>query len=217
MNSIGVVVLSYQKSWIFERFWRSLEGQTRSADEIIVIDDGSTDGSWDLVRNTCRNCPSIQTARIGQSAARNMGLDLLNTDLVIFLDGDLLLSVHMLGRMEQELEEHPETSFVYCHYDRTGAIAGKVLAKPWSLDTLKSGNFVSPMSLTRRKDLPKPCFDEHLERYEDWDLWLRMGKAGYRGRLIDEVLFTAYYRPGDLSSNGESQDHFWAVKQKHGL
>ncbi len=217
MSTIGCVVLSYNKAHIFERFWRSLEGQTRRADEIILIDDGSTDGCWDLVRNLGQSWPSIQTNRIGQSAARNMGFELLNTDLIIFLDGDLLLSCNMLARMELELEEHPETSFVYCHYDRTGAISGKVLAKPWSLDTLKGGNFVSPMSLTRWKDLPKPCFDENLERYEDWDLWLRMGKAGHSGRLIDEVLFTAYYQPGDLSSKGESQDHFWAVRQKHGL
>lgn len=217
MSSVGAVVLSYNKAHVFRRFWQSLLWQTRRPDEVIVVDDGSSDGSWQIVRDVCREWPSMQTRRIGQSAARNIGLGLLDTDLVIFLDGDLLLQMNMLGRMELELEEHPETSFVYCHYDRSGAVTGRVTAKPWYLDTLKTGNYVSPMSLVRRKDLPKPCFDELLHRYEDWDLWLRMGKAGHQGRLIDEVLFTAYYQNGDLSSAGESQDHFWAVKQKHGI
>ena len=123
----------------------------------------------------------------------------------------------MNGRMEVELADHPEASFTYCHYDRTGAISGKVLAKPWDFNTLKRGNYISPMSLVRRDHLPDPCFDPELERYEDWDLWLRMGKVGRQGRLIDETLFTAHYQAGDLSSKGESQDHFFAVKQKHGL
>lgn len=215
MTTIGAVVLSYQKAWIFQRFWDSLISQTRLPDQIVVVDDGSADGTMDVLRKN--QIPYITSHRAGQSAARNLGLSKLDTNLVVFLDGDLTLQTNMLGRMEVELEEHPEASFVYSHYDRTGAVAGKVTALPWSLDSLKRGNYISPMSLCRRAHLPNPCFDESLERYEDWDLWLRMGKAGRQGRLVDEVLFTAYYQAGDLSSRGESQDHFGAIKQKHGL
>lgn len=222
MSSLGAVVLSYNKAWIFERFWSSLLTQTRPPERVIIVDDGSTDGTKELLARIKphEHFPDAlvrDTGHIGQSAARNHGLEFLGTDLVIFLDGDLLLQSNMLARMELELEDHPGASFVYSHYDRTGAVAGKVLAKPWSLDTLKGGNYVSPMAMARRADLPSPCFDEELERYEDWDLWLRMGKAGKVGRLIDETLFTACYRPGDLSSAGESQDFFGAVKQKHGI
>lgn len=213
---IGCVVLSYNKAHIFPRFWTSLMEQTRFPDQIMVVDDGSTDGTVDLLKE--RGIYPLHTPRIGQGAARNRGLQALDTDiLVIFLDGDLTLQCNMLGRMEVELMEHPEASFVYSHYDRTGAVAGKVLAKPWDLNTLKLGNFISPMSLCRRAHLPDHPFDPELERYEDWDLWLRMGKAGRQGRLIDEVLFTAHYLEKDLSGRGESQDHFFAIKQKHGL
>lgn len=218
MSSLGCVILSYNKAWIWGRFWLSLVTQTCHLDQVVIVDDGSTDGTRDLIRRDYYYYPLIfETKRVGQSAARNVGLAQIKTDLVIFLDGDLLLQSNMLGRMEQELEDHPEASFVYSHYDRTGAVAGKVVAKPWSLNTLKGGNYVSPMAMARRADLPSPCFDPELARYEDWDLWLRMGKAGKVGRLIDETLFTACYRPGDLSSAGESQDFFGAVKQKHGI
>lgn len=217
---IGAVVLSYQKAWIFKRFMGSLLGQTRPPDQIVVVDDGSTDGSHELALELVPSAPAglvIRTNRIGQSAARNRGLELLDRsmDQVIFLDGDLILQINMLGRMEMELAEHRDVSFVYSHYNRTGVIEGRVLAKPWDPDILKAGNFISPMSLCRRYHLPIPCFDENLERYEDWDLWLRMAKNGRKGRLIDEMLFTAHYREGDLSAKGESQDHFWAIKQKH--
>lgn len=221
MSTLGAVVLSYNKAWIFKRFWSSLLAQTRLPDEVAVVDDCSTDGSFDIVRN-CGGLPHIErvltSRKAGQSACRNLGLNFLQkTDFVIFLDGDLLLQSNMLGRMETELMDHPEVSFVYSHYDRTGAVSGKVTARPWDLNTLKGGNYISPMSLCRRADLLTPCFDPELERYEDWDLWLRMGKNGKQGRLIDETLFTACYQEGDLSSKGESQDFFWAVKQKHGI
>jgi glycosyltransferase involved in cell wall biosynthesis len=217
VSTVGAVVLSYNKAWIFERFWKSLEGQTRRPDQIVVMDDGSDYETLSLVGRTRGVWPIVSTPRKGQSYARNYGLTQISTDLVIFLDGDLLLQSNMLGRMEQELADYPGASFVYSHYDRTGAVSGKMLAKPWNLNTLKAGNYVSPMALCRRQDLPNPCFDEQLERYEDWDLWLRMGKNGKVGRLIDETLFTACYQPGDLSSRGESQDHFGAVKQRHGI
>lgn len=216
---IGAVVLSYNKAHIFGRFWDSLLGQTRLPDQVVIVDDRSADGTREVLAALQHRWPVLHTPRIGQSAARNRGLAALGTDidLVIFLDGDLTLQMNMLGRMEVELLEHPEASFVYCHYDRTGAVSGKVLAKPWDLSTLKQGNYISPMSLCRREDLPKHPFDPELERYEDWDLWLRMGLSGKTGRLIDETLFTAHYLEKDLSGRGESQDHFFAVKQKHRL
>lgn len=217
MATIGAVILSFNKAWIFNTFLLTLVGQTRRPDQTVIVDDGSTDGTRKLLDHYSDRYHIVHTTRWGQSEARNFGLGLLETDLVIFLDGDLLLQSNMLGRMEQELEDHPEVSFVYSHYDRTGAVAGKVVARPWDLNTLKGGNYISPMSLCRRSDLPSPCFDRNLERYEDWDLWLRMGKTGKVGRLIDETLFTACYQPGDLSSKGESQDFFGAIRQKHGI
>ncbi len=218
MSTIGAVVLSYNKSHIFERFWDSLMTQTRPPDEIVVVDDGSTDGTIELLDHAREaGAHIIHTPRMRQSFARNIGLKHLKTDRVIFLDGDLLLQVNMLGRMEVELDEHPETSFVYCPYDRTGAQQGRIAAYPWDVARLKTGNYISPMSLVRRRDLPDPCFDEEFHRYEDWDLWIRMAQAGHTGRLINETLFTAYYLEQDLSGRGEHQDWFFRVKAKHGI
>lgn len=218
-KSIGAVVLSYNKAHIFKRFWESLVNQTRVPDYIVVVDDGSTDGTYEMLQKLEDQFPFslIRTNRVRQSAARNEGLKHLKTDLAIFIDGDLLLQMNMLARMEIELEEYPDVSFVYCPYDRTGSLKGRILSYPFSVEKLKCGNFISPMSLVHRQHLPTPCFDEELHRYEDWDLWVRMAMAGRKGRLIDETLFTAYYQKGDLSADGDDRDWFFRVKAKHGF
>lgn len=219
-ESIGVVVLSYNKAYIFNRFWTSLLHQTRYPNQIVIVDDGSSDGTCGLLKDIARvesGITVLHTPRLRQSAARNHGLRHLKTDRVIFLDGDLILQINMLGRMEVELDDHPEASFVYCPYDRTGAQRGRIAAYPWDVARLKTGNYVSPMSLVRKAHLPNPCFDESLHRYEDWDLWIRMAKEGRQGRLINEMLFTAHYQEGDLSSKGEDRDWFFTVKHKHGF
>lgn len=219
MESIGAVVLSYNKAHIFSKFWDSLMVQTRPPDQIVIVDDGSTDGTKTLLRqlNVGENSTVIETSRIRQSAARNRGLQALETDRVIFFDGDLILRMNMIGRMEVELDERPDVSFVYCPYERTGAQYGKIAAYPWSPERLRTGNYISPMSLVRRAHLPSPCFDEELTRYEDWDLWIRMMLAGRKGHLINEYLFAAHYVEGDLSAKGEHQDAFFAVKAKYGF
>lgn len=218
-KTIGAVVLSYNKAHIFRRFWDSLVTQTRVPDQTVIVDDGSTDGTNNILNTLGADLPYtlIRTNHVRQSAARNEGLKRLTTDLAIFIDGDLLLQMNMLARMEIELEDYPDVSFVYCPYDRTGSLKGRILSYPFSVEKLKCGNFISPMSLVHRKHLPSPCFDEELHRYEDWDLWVRMAMAGRRGRLIDETLFTAYYQKGDLSADGDDRDWFFRVKAKHGF
>ncbi len=215
MTTIGAVILSYNKAYIWERFWNSLVGQTRPPDQVVIVDDGSDGGTGFLEEAARVGARIIKTPRLRQSAARNTGLSHIKTDLVIFLDGDLLLQSNMLGRMEVELDSHPDVSFVYCPYDRTGSQAGRIDAHEWNTELLKRGNYISPMSLTRRPHLPDPCFDVEFDRYEDWDLWIRMAKSGRKGKLINEILFCAYYRPGDLSARGDDRDWFFRLKAKH--
>lgn len=215
MSTIGAVVLSYNKSYIFSRFWDSLVGQTRVPDQVIIVDDGSDGGTGFLGEAERSGALVIHTPRLRQSAARNTGLAKIQSDLVIFLDGDLILQPNMIGRMEVGLEDHPQASFVYCPYDRTGSQAGRIEAYDWNEELLKRGNYISPMSLVRRNHLPNPCFDTEFDRYEDWDLWIRMMKAGRKGKLINECLFTAYYRAGDLSAKGDDRDWFFRVRAKH--
>lgn len=215
---LTAVVLCYNKSKEFPRFWSSLTRQTRKPDQAVVVDDCSTDAPASYYRDIVAPTPLIRLPwNGGQGRARNMGTDLARGDFIIFLDGDIEMKPDMLHRMQHALLEHPEASIAYSHYDRVGTRRDHVRAMPWSLHALQRQNYLSMMSMIRRKDMPTPPFDESLERYEDWDLWLRMASEGKKGILIPEILFTAYYKEGDISGTRESAAWYTIVRQKHRL
>ena len=218
IKKLSAVILTYNKADVLQVFLESLGKQTRRPDETILVDDASTDGTQELLRSSCSQWPIIQLPKNkGQSHARNIGLRAVHGQYVIFIDGDLEMKPRMLEVLEKRLDDSPDISIAYGHYDRCGSRTDNVKAIPWNPKELLMRNYISMISMVRRKDLPIPAFDEKLHRYEDWDLWLRMMKNGKKGAMVDYVLFTAFYKPEDLSGGGESQ--MWAkiVAQKHGL
>lgn len=218
MTTVSAVVLSYNKAHIFPKFVESLKAQTRKPDQVVVVDDCSTDGMGDLLGRYCNGWNTVKLFQnVGQAKARNIGFERVKGDYTVFLDGDLEMKPEMLQVMEEHLNLNPKASIAYCHYERVGSRVDRLSAKPWDVAALRDMNYISMVSMVRTKDLPKPPLDETLRRYEDWDLWLTMAEKGKTGILIDKVLFQAHYQPGDLSGTGESGSWYGIVKKKHGL
>jgi glycosyltransferase involved in cell wall biosynthesis len=217
-QKIGAVVLSYNKAWMIQRFFASLGEQMARPSQVIIVDDASSDGTPQILRALFSKYPAVRLPRNrGQSYCRNIGARSIKTDYIIFLDGDIEMHPNMLDAMEKALDANPDASIAYCHYDRVGSRTDPVRAEPWSPERLLQVNYVSMISMIRRKDMPVPPMDEALKRYEDWDLWLRMMKNGKKGVMIDQVLFTAHYQKTDLSGMGESVDWRRIVEDKHGI
>lgn len=218
VKKLSAVVLTYNKASVFKIFFDSLMAQTRKPDEVIVVDDASTDGTQDVLRKHCHFWKIVLLPKNkGQSHARNVGARYVHGEYVIFLDGDIEMHPKMLERLEHSLDHFPDSSIAYGHYDRCGSRTDNVKGIRWNAEELRRMNYITMMSMIRRRDMPMPPFDESLRRYEDWDLWLRMVAAGKKGQLVNEVLFVAYYQDGDLSGRGESKMWYEIVKRKHGL
>jgi glycosyltransferase involved in cell wall biosynthesis len=153
----------------------------------------------------------------GQSHCRNAGVKQSTGKYLFFCDADIELYPKCIEIMVESLERNKDRSFVYCDYVLAGDLFGVHKAESWNPPLLEKYNYISTMSMVRRDDFPG--FDEKLKRYEDWDLWLTMAKAGLEGLYIPEVLFTAYFKSTDISMGDGKNDLYWKtkVRQKHKL
>ncbi len=151
----------------------------------------------------------------GASWARNEGFKKSKGKYVFFCDHDIELHPNIIEAMLKHIRGSG-ASFTYCNYDRAGEFNERHFSKDWDLKELKKFNYISTMSLILAKDFPG--FDEKLERFQDWDLWLTMAEDGKFGKLLNHTLFTAYYSKGDISTNKENFNKcVEIIKKKHNL
>jgi glycosyltransferase involved in cell wall biosynthesis len=116
----SVIIPLYNKTSTIERTINSILAQTFQDFEIVIVDDGSTDGSPDLVRSRFKDKRILlhRQANAGPGAARNQGLALSRGALVTFLDADDEWTPELLGRATALLAQNPDcavfTSSFYC-------------------------------------------------------------------------------------------------------
>ena len=171
----------------------SVMGQTRAPRAVIVVDDGSTDATPQILAEYAAKWPKLMAIRsepIGVSHARNLAIRACAAPYVAFLDSDDVWAPEKLERQMAVLSAAGQgLAFVYCAYrcmDVNGqalkdhhviepSLRGKVLA-----DLLAGGNTISGScsAVTARRDLLERVggFDERFRFGEDWDLWLKLAE-----------------------------------------
>ena len=102
---ICVIIPAYNASQYIDQAINSVVMQTVPITEIIVVDDGSTDNTSEIVKTVAPNVILVKQSNSGPSAARNRGLDLAQGDVVAFLDADdLWLSlIHIFSELRDFL------------------------------------------------------------------------------------------------------------------
>jgi glycosyltransferase involved in cell wall biosynthesis len=100
MVRISTVIPTYNRAELLERSVRSVLAQTRPADEVLVVDDGSTDATADVVRALGPTVRYLRQANAGASAARNHGVRVASGEYVAFLDSDDEWASDFLARMD---------------------------------------------------------------------------------------------------------------------
>lgn len=196
MNIISVIIPTYQHATTLPTSLTSLLSQTRKPDEMIVVDDGSSDSTIDVVAPFLDRVRYIKQAHQGAPVARNNGCEASRGDLVIFWDADVIGEPTMLEKFEDALQENPNASWAYSSF-----YWGRRLFKGRAFDpqVLRQRNYIHTTSLIRRDAFPG--FDPTLQRFQDWDVWLTMSEQGKSGVFVDEVLFRVVVEPRRPSSS----------------
>jgi len=200
--TVSVIVPTHNYGQYIRQTVESVRRQTWTDWECLVVDDGSADGTGNIMAELAATDPRIRYLRQenrGPSAARNAGLAATSGEFVQFLDADDLIGPCKLEHQLHLFSEHPGVDIVYgdARYFRDGEMPTSTIPGPdrWIempplggvsgaaelvLPALLRDNImVVQAPLIRRSVLSRVGgFAIGLRRWEDWDLWLRCALAG---------------------------------------
>mgnify|MGYP001302220657 FL=1 len=196
---ISVIVTCYNLEDYITRAINSCINQTLPDDkyEIIVVDDCSSDKSWEAISRFGELITSIKSEKNGGvSAASNIGIAASSGKYVVRVDGDDFINKNFLHTMAEVLEWNEDVGFVYCDQ----IVVDKDMSRKQEINTLDKLLDHGAGVMFRRRYLDAVGFyDESLRNREDYDLILRYIKNfdGYRLRL---PYYRYFKREGSLST-----------------
>lgn len=202
----SVVCAAYNAQATVVRAIQSCLHQTHPPHEVIVVDDGSIDGTADLLEEmfAARVRVIRLTQNMGPSAARNRGMDAASGDFVALQDADDWWHPEKLARVAKALAIQPAARFVFHAYAHGGPapLAAPASARRYPVWKLLLRNAVATPCAVLAND-SSLRFDERLRHMEDWDLFLRAAEQLGAWRL--DAPLTVLGRPvlsaGGLSSS----------------
>lgn len=209
--AVSVVIPAYNAQDHLARALVSVLRQTRKPDEILVVDDGSSDGTSAVIEGFGPRVRGLSRPHRGAAAARNAGIRASKAALVAFLDADDEWLPEKLA-MQIVLHQKADLVMSYCRsneWDAQGHDLGDTFrhGRPQrGLDAwrgLLAENFIAtPTVMARRDDLlAAGGFDERLKVGEDQDMWIRLALRG-RVDFVDQSLVRVHTRSGSLSDSG---------------
>lgn len=195
---ISVVIPTYNRYELLKRAIASLYEQTTPPQEIIVVDDGSTDNTKAIVKDFPEIIYIYQENR-GVSVARNAGIQKAKNEWIAFLDSD---DEWHSKKLQKQIDFHRKNPDILMSYtDEVWIRNGQKVKIPKKYRKIGEDAFVenlsycniAPSSVMLHKKLLDRVglFDEDLEVCEDYDLWLRIASKE-KIALIDEKLINKY-------------------------
>lgn len=218
MARISVVIPVFNGELFLRKALESVAAQSSLPYEIIVVDDGSTDGTKDVVTTFSSAIPVSyhHQQNQGAGAARNRGVSVARGDWIAFLDADDTWKPHKLATQVEYLQTHPEAQFVYSKTTVTdeGGKPVNSIPQPASLEPLIFGDrpFARPSTVLVRKDLLDVVggFCSRLKIYEDLELFARIDRLAAL-HFIPAELTTYRLHRSQSTRNQTLQETYWPM------
>jgi glycosyltransferase involved in cell wall biosynthesis len=205
MLKVSVIIPNYNYGRFLDRAVDSVLNQSIKPDEIIVVDDGSTDDSLEVLRSFGDAVTIVEQSNAGVATARNKGAEIAAGELLAFLDAD---DYWYTEKLEKQLERFsdPDIGFVHCgvtNVDESGNKIDDYLAgrEGWVGDALLKFQpaVLANTLIVRRAEFEKiDGFDTTPELHpsEDWDLCYRLSRVCKLGFVREPLLYYRHHGRG---------------------
>ena len=178
--AFSIVMPTFNRAWCIETAIRAVLAQTHRNYELIIVDDGSSDGTEALVREIFATELAEKRIRyiplpenVGVCNARNIGLSFARNPWIAYADTDNAMRPYYLTVMANAITQHPNRDAAYCQIIHVNS--GRVIGKPFNRDELPKQNHIDLGVFVHRKSLVGRFggFDVEMRRLVDWDLAIR--------------------------------------------
>lgn len=231
-RTVAAIIPTYNREKTIRRCVDSVLRQTYEVSEIIVVDDGSTDRTLEILTNGYKEkVKVIKQAHKGAQAARNAGILAAESEYIAFLDSDDEWTEKRIELQMQVLEEKPDA--VVCG---NGYVVQEGRKKIWRMPGHSGYVYkmllVSPFALfqaiiTKKENLLKiGLLDENVPSYQEWDTAIMLSKV-CEFVFLDRPLFIYYLHDGETISKDRKRDidgweyvfrkHRYEILEQYGL
>jgi len=211
---ISFITPTFNREKLLVQTLESLRAQTDPRWENVVVDDGSSDGTVDLVRSCCRQDPRFrfmvrERAPKGACTCRNIGVEQARGKYVVFLDSDDLAAPHCAEQRAREMEAHPNLDFGVFQallFESTPGDLGRwwnidkpnvdELTRQFMQDVLCQG---TGPAFNKASFIRVGMWDETLTLWQDVDLLFRLYIQGYRHKKFLHLPADVYLRESPQS------------------
>lgn len=222
---VSVVIPCFNHEAFLEEAVNSVINCSYTPLEVIIVDDGSTDGSFKKAQQLVKNHPGkvslFKQINAGPAVARNKAISHAKGKYILPLDADDKISKNYIKQAVKVLESEPEVKLVYCEAEKFGLKCGYWKLKPFTPETLALDNMIFVSALFRKTEwLVTGGFDERMKwGWEDWEFWINLLKNGGKVKKLEFIGF--YYRIHAISRrksvNKEVKRYTIALmNEKHG-
>ena len=192
MAKVSVIIPVYNGERYISEAIDSVLNQTYKDLEIIVVNDGSTDNTVEILKEYDDKIRCKSQGNKGQASAINEGIKMAKGKYIAYLDADDVCLPERFENQVKYLEEHPNVGLVYsdCYQiDENGKIQRIIKSQPHDNFVLLQKNYVPRSAVMHKRECLDEVglFDERITGSDDWDMWIRISEKfemGYIGKPL---------------------------------
>ena len=221
---VSVVITCRNYSQYLEESFISVLNQTRRPNEIIIVDDTSTDPTPNLAQRLVNRTANLVHARyvrnelrMGVAETRNRGIELATSEYVMVLDADDRLERRYLESVASLLDEDSKVGIAYSSYKEFGGRDRTVILPPFDPIVLLTDCIIMGCAVIRRSAWEAVGGYDSNQIFEDWELWIRMVREGWKasGCRKPLYLYRVHSEGKDTEANKQRLEGERRIYEKH--